>query len=138
VRAREPEAFAEAQHAFIARTHYGPAVGAVRQRTGLDLDARHPAVRDAAWSVAVQHGGASAILAAAVARADAACGRGDPAYDRALVEAIYAERTVYVLRLAARAGLGSAQERTLQSITRARYPAELAAALAMLAEPLPA
>ena len=134
----EPEAFSDAQHAFIERTHYRPAVGAVRQRTGLDLDTRHPAVRDAVWSVAVQHGGASGVLAAAVATADAAQGRGDPGYDRALVEAIYADRTAYVQRLAARAGLGSAQGRTLQSITRARYPAELAAALAMFAEPVPA
>jgi hypothetical protein len=128
---REPDIFAEAQHAFIERTHYRPAVAAVRQRTGLDLDARHQAVRDAAWSVAVQHGGAARVLASGVTRADAGPARGDPGYDRALVEAIYAERSAYVLRLAARAGLGSAQGRLLQSITRNRYPAELAAALAM-------
>jgi hypothetical protein len=135
---REPDAFAEAQHAFIERTHYRPAVAAVRQRTSLDLDARHPAVRDAAWSVAVQHGGAATILAAGVVRADAGGGRGDAAYDRALVQAVYAERSAYVLRLAARAGLDSAQGRVLQSIVRNRYPAELAAALAMFAEPVPA
>ncbi len=135
---REPDAFAEAQHAFIERTHYRPAVAAVRQRTSLDLDARHPAVRDAAWSVAVQHGGAATILAAGVVRADAGCARGEAAYDRALVQAIYAERSAYVLRVAARAGLDSAQGRVLQSIVRSRYPAELAAALAMFAGPVAA
>lgn len=129
VAAREPQAFAEAQHAFIARTHYRPAVLAVRQRSGLDLDARHAAVRDAAWSVAVQHGGAAGILAAAVARADAMLAREVAGYDRALIEAIYAERTAYVLRVAARAG--GSQGRVLEAITRNRYPAELAEALAM-------
>jgi hypothetical protein len=131
VAAREPDAFAEAQHAFIERTHYRPAVAAVRQRMGLDLDAHHPAVRDATWSVAVQHGGATGVLAEAVAQTDAGKGRGEAGYDRGLVEAIYAVRSAYVLRVAARAGLGSAQGRMLQSITRNRYPAELAAALAM-------
>jgi len=128
---QEPSAFAEAQHMFIERTHYRPAVASVGQRTGLKLDARHPAVRDAAWSVAVQHGGAAGILAAAVVRADAAPGRAEAGYDRALIDAIYAERSAYVLRVAARAGLASAQGRMLQSIVRSRYPAELAAALAM-------
>ncbi|MCW1430361.1 hypothetical protein [Novosphingobium sp. JCM 18896] len=128
---REPAAFTEAQHAFIARTHYGPAVVAVRQRSGLDLDTRHAAVRDATWSVAVQHGGAAKILADAVARADAALARAEPGYDRSLVEAIYAERGAYVLRVAARAG--GAQRRLLEAVTRNRYPAELAAALALFA-----
>jgi hypothetical protein len=129
VAAREPDAFAEAQHAFIERTHYRPAVAAVLGRTGLDLDGRHRAVRDAAWSVAVQHGGAAQILAAAVADADATLARGDAGYDRKLVEAIYAERSAYVLRVAARSG--AAARRTLESVVRSRYPAERTAALAM-------
>lgn len=132
IAAREPEAFAEAQHGFIHRTHYLPAVFAVLKASGLDLDARHPAVRDAAWSVAVQHGGAPAILSAAVAAADAGASRDDPGYDRRLIEAIYDQRSAYVLRVAARSG--PASRRTLESIVRNRYPAERAAALAMLAE----
>jgi len=128
---RAGDAFADAQRAFIARSHYRPAVAAVLRERGLDLDARHPAVRDAAWSVAVQHGGAARILGAAVAKVDAAPGRADPAYDRALVNAIYAERSAYVLRLADRAGAASAEGRLLRAITRNRYPAERAAALAM-------
>jgi hypothetical protein len=135
IAAREPDAFAAAQHAFIERTHYRPAVAAVLARTGLDLDARHGAVRDVTWSVAVQHGGAATILAAGVARADARHSRGAAAYDRALVETIFAERSAYVLRVAARTGLGTAQGRTLQGITQSRYPAELKAALAMFETP---
>lgn len=133
IAAGEPDAFAAAQHAFIERTHYRPAVAAVLRGTGFDLDLRHAAVRDAVWSVAVQHGGAAKILTAAVTAADTAASRADVDYDRALVEAIYAERSAYVLRVAARAGAATAQGRTLQSITRNRYPAELAAALALFA-----
>lgn len=127
----EPEAFGAAQNAFIARTHYRPAVAAVLETTGLDLDSRHLAVREAAWSVAVQHGRASRILIDAVeatkreATLEDCC-----AFDRALVGRIYEERSAYVLRLAARAG--SAAARTLRSIVRNRYPAEREAALAML------
>lgn len=134
IAARESEEFAEAQHAFVERTHYRPAVAAVRQRTGLDLDARHPVVRDAVWSVAVQHGGAAGILSAGVARADRGEARDGKGYDRRLVQAIYAEREAYVSRLAARAGAGSATGRMLAAIVRNRYPAELARALSLFAE----
>jgi len=137
IAAREPEAFAEAQRAFIERTHYRPAVVAVRRQTGLDLDMRHAAVLDAAWSVAVQHGGAARILIAAVAAADRVSAREDGGYDRQLVEAIYRERAAYVARLAGRSG--APVRKMLEGIIRNRYPAERAAALAMFeASPEPA
>lgn len=127
---REGDGFAAAQHAFIERTHYRPAVAAVLAKCGLDLDSRHPAVRDAAWSVAVQHGAAARLLADAAARADAALPRGDAGYDRALVRAIYAVRTDYVARLAGRGN--GAMRSVLLTVAGKRYPAELADALAML------
>jgi hypothetical protein len=130
IAAREPAAFADAQHAFIRRTHYDPAVRSVFDNTGLDLDARHDAVRDVTWSVAVQHGGAAKILSGAVGNSDARLGRADPGYDRALIEAIYDERSAYVLRVAARSN--AAARRMLEAVTRNRYPAERADALAML------
>lgn len=129
VAARDADAFADAQHAFILRTHYLPAVAAVRRASGLDLDARHPAVRDCVWSVAVQHGGASRILVAAVAQADAECRRDGADYDRRLVSAIFAQRSAYVQRLAARSGAKG--RRMLDNVIRDRYPAERAEALAM-------
>ena len=128
---REPEAFGAAQHAFIERTHYRPVVAGVLKETGLDLDARHQALCDATWSVAVQHGAAARILACAVRETDKRISREDAArYDRALLEAIYAHRGAYVLRVANRASATSA--RTLRSIVKNRYPAELKEALAML------
>ncbi len=127
---REPAAFAEAQHAFIERSHYRPAVAAVKARTGLDLDARADAVRDACWSCAVQHGGAVRILVRGVEAADRAQGRGEAGYDRALVQAIYAARSDYVRKLAETADTGT--RRTMLDLAGKRYPSELAAALAML------
>lgn len=128
---REPESFAQAQHDFIQRTHYQPAIDAVLGKSAIDLDSRHRAVRDAVWSVSVQHGGAVRILAAAIADADADLSRTDSAYDRRLIEAIYTQRTQYVQRIASR--LGSSERRTLQNVVRNRYPSELRAALAMIA-----
>lgn len=133
IAAREPGAFRDAQHAFIERTHYQPAVAAVQDRTNLDLNSRSNAVRDATWSVSVQHAGAATILNRAVAATDAQMARTDAGYDRALINNIYAERTSYVLNVARTNGNLSANERAqLISITENRYPAELRDALRML------
>lgn len=132
IAASEPEAFAAAQHAFIERSHYRPAVAAVLRQTGLDLDARPAALRDAAWSVSVQHGAAAKLLTDAIAAADACLPRSATGYDRTLLEGIYDVRTDYVARLAERGS--AAVRRTLESVVRNRYPVERAAALAMLAD----
>jgi LysM repeat protein len=133
---REPQAFRDAQHAFIQRTHYQPAVDTVQSRTGLDLNTRHDAVRDAVWSVSVQHAGAATILRDAVARTDAQLARTDPGYDRALINNIYDRRTEYVLDVARNNPRLTAGERQqLISITQNRYPAERRDALAMLDNP---
>lgn len=133
---REPQAFREAQHAFIERTHYQPAVDTVQTRTGLDLNTRHNAVRDAVWSVSVQHAGASTILRDAVARTDGQMARTDPGYDRALINNIYDRRTEYVLDVARNNPRLTAGERQqLISVTQNRYPAERRDALAMLDRP---
>lgn len=127
------DAFAQAQRDFIARTHYFPAVNGIKAKTGLDLNACHPAVRDATWSTAVQHGGALRILNAAVENADRQAQRGEGSYDRALVEGIYAERSVYVLRVAERPQLSAEERRLLESLVRNRFVAERDDALRMLA-----
>lgn len=130
IAAREPDRFAAAQHAFIERSHYRPCVAKVLQATGLDCDNRSQAVRDAVWSCAVQHGRAAEIIARAVAAADAHALRTAPAYDRRLVQEIYAERTAYLRKLLSTATGGTAQ--TFRNIISNRYPDELRRALAML------
>ena len=119
---REPGLFGDAQHAFIERTHYRPAVAAVLRDTGVDLDKRGAAVRDATWSTSVQHGGAARILADAVR-----AWKEGP--DEALLRAIYSRRSEYVRGVAA--GHGGTTRAALLGIVDHRYPAELAAALAM-------
>lgn len=124
VAGRDPEAFAEAQHAFIKRTHYQPAVEAVKMRAGVDLDARGVAVRNAVWSVAVQHSKAAEVLLDGLARAGTGAGDAD------LIRAIYAARAAYVTGVAQRQS--GASRKTLLSIVQNRYPDELRRALAMV------
>lgn len=126
VAGREPGAFEAAQHAFIERTHYRPTVGAVKAATGVDLDAYPDAVRDAVWSMAVQHGKAAELIRRALSDPSASTPEG-------LLRAFYAVRSSYVAGLADRAS-SSATRRVLQNVVDSRYPDELERALAMLGE----
>lgn len=123
---RQPQDFGAAQHAFIERTHYRPVVDEIKRRVGVDLDAQPQAVRDAVWSVAVQHGKAADILVDALVATDRSA---TPPAD--LLRAIYRVRSNYVRGVAARQK-SPAQRNTLLSIVENRYPDELARALAML------
>jgi len=94
IAAREPDAFGDAQHAFIQRTHHDVQVDRVATNTGLDIGTRAHAVQDAVWSTAVQHGPASNVVTTAVRNVEAqGLSPGDGvAFDRALIDAIYDER----------------------------------------------
>lgn len=128
---REPEPFGNAQHVFIERTLYRPAVAKVRAQTGFDLDSRAQPVRDATWSTSVQHGRAALILSDAVIAAGAgAADWGRPDYDAKLLHALYERRSHYVRGVAD--GYTGTTRNTLLSVVENRYPAELNAALAML------
>ncbi|MGN7999485.1 LysM peptidoglycan-binding domain-containing protein [Sphingomonas sp. 22176] len=138
IAARDPQGFRDAQHAFIERTHYAPAVSKVRAATGLDLGTRHVAVQQATWSSAVQHARAPQLLQAAIQRTDREVGRASPGYDRALVSNIYAERTSYLQGLAASGNYTPAEASQLRSITQERYPNEQREALALFDRSAPA
>jgi hypothetical protein len=64
----------------------------------VDLNSRSDAVRNAVWSVAVQHGGAATIVSQAVGDTDRAMARTDARYDQALIDNIYDRRIGYVAR----------------------------------------
>jgi len=51
--------FGDAQHAFIQKTHYDPAMAGLKQ-AGIDFSDRGPAVQDAVWSTATQFGAGNA------------------------------------------------------------------------------
>ena len=80
--------FAASQHTFIAETHYQPFAQRLSGALGLNLAKRSAALRDVAWSVAVQHGPGNAVFD----RALAPLGRLLPADDAVLINAIYSER----------------------------------------------
>jgi hypothetical protein len=129
---RDPDGFRAAQHAFIERTHYRRVVASVADRKGLDLNTLGSAVRDVVWSCAVQHGAAPNILIDAIDLVDRDIERTDPAYERKLIQAIYTARIGYVLLVSQNPKLTAGERNQLISITKNRYPKELADALKLL------
>jgi hypothetical protein len=130
----QPEAFKEAQHEFIRRTHFDPMVERIRQHTGIDVLSRSPALQDCLWSTSVQHGGASGIPIVACEAVRGSSGAPQPTqgrvFDEAWIHAIYAERgrrapdgtLVYFQRNSPNVQKGVAR----------RFEEELVAALTML------
>jgi hypothetical protein len=53
---REGDRFTNNEREFIYDTHYKPLVRQIKEKTGLDVEARGQTVRNVAWSVAVQNG----------------------------------------------------------------------------------
>jgi len=86
----EPTPFQAAQHQFIKRTHYDLLAAKILSDSGLDVNLRSRAVRDAVWSTSVQHGGASPVVLNALATIGVP--PSDPDFDAMLIRAIYAER----------------------------------------------
>ena len=86
----EKDAFQEAQHEYIKKTHYDLLAAKILADDSLDVNSRSRAVQDAVWSTAVQHGGGTPIVHRACANVN--CPRTDPRYDELLIRAIYAER----------------------------------------------
>jgi LysM repeat protein len=88
------DAFFEAQHAFVQRTHFDPLVRKIEAEDGLKVTLHSQALQDVVWSTAVQHGPNTPV----VHRAIVALGGGEsllpgnPQGDRRLIVAIYAER----------------------------------------------
>ena len=113
--------FGQAQHDFIRNTHYQPFVRKLKADLGLDADTRSAALRNVLWSVAVQHGAANTLVQTALAGRQA--GGLD---DKALIQAIYAERSKVDLYFA-----GSTPQ--VRLAVAQRFVGEQAQALTMLA-----
>ena len=90
VAARDPIAFAKAQHQYIERTHYAVQEKQIFKLSGLDIKTRSRALQDVAWSVAVQHGPSSKLIANVVTNLPQK--PSDPLFEKALITAIYGER----------------------------------------------
>lgn len=116
----EPDAFFQAQHDYIQRTHYDRVAENVEARTGLDVNARSPAVRDVVWSMSVQHGRAATLVRDAVRSLEGRVAPNDSGYDRALVNALYDRREAY------------ARQQGFADLIQSRYVPERRDALRML------
>ena len=89
--AQDAERFAAAEHAFIHRTHFAALSSRIFTATGLDVTTRSAALQNVVWSVAVQHGPATSLVAKALKDTLA---KGDDGSDSdvTLINAIYEER----------------------------------------------
>ena len=97
----DPEALDEATFRFYENRHYRTAIAKVKREANLDLDSLSNAVRAVTYSTAVQHGGWSDILLAAVRDADGPKGtrdRDSATYEAELIASIYKHRAESFLK----------------------------------------
>src|SRR5262249_18992501 len=87
---REPE-LAAYEHLFIADTHYQPFADRMRKELHFDVDAHSNALRDVAWSTAVQHGAGNKIFQRALQKAIEE-NRVGQLSDAEIIAMVYAER----------------------------------------------
>ena len=90
IAAEQTDAFQQAQHAYIKKTHYDLLVAKIFSDDNLNVNTRSRALQDVVWSTAVQHGGATPIVHRACANVTRM--PTDSKYDEELIRAIYAER----------------------------------------------
>ena len=90
IAAAQTDAFQNAQHGFIKKSHYDPLAAKILKEDGLDVNTRCRALQDVIWSTAVQHGGGTPIVHRAIGNVSVS--KTDSSYDEQLIRAIYAER----------------------------------------------
>jgi hypothetical protein len=101
IAAESPERFERLQTEFIKKDHYQPAREKIREMTGLDIEASKPALREALFSTAVQHGasGAARIFNEVIDKflnkpgAGQAAQVGSRSFEQALVSEVYNKRS---------------------------------------------
>lgn len=101
IAAEMPERFESLQTEFIKKDHYQPARVKILERTGVDIETAKPAVREALFSTAVQHGasGAARIFNQAIDKflgkggvQSAEAAPGTKNFEQALVSEVYSKR----------------------------------------------
>lgn len=84
----DDDKFFESQHNFIRATHYEPFADRLKATIGLDVRQRSAALKDVAWSVAVQHGPANSVFKNALSGSNPA-----QMDDKDIINAVYDERS---------------------------------------------
>lgn len=131
---KDPE-FNESQSRFIVETHLTPLLNAIKEKNILNLKNRHPVVKDALYSMSVQHGKAAQIVNNALNELKQTYG--DKALfidDETLLKALYNKRSEYVNSLSESQYKGDKKisKQDKMNIVNKRYPAELMRALQYL------
>lgn len=96
IAAESPIVFFEAQHDYIARTHFNPVVSYVRNVTKVDLTSFSRTVQNVVWSMGVQHGRAPKLVAQAVQQVGPPPEGDRRDYERTLINTLYDIREAYV------------------------------------------
>ena len=124
--------FNDSQYNFIVDTHLNPLINSVQEKDILNLDNRHPVVKDALYSMSVQHRGAPKIVNNALQGIKETYGN-NPANinDETILRSLYDSRKNYVLSLpeSQYPGDGKITAQEKMNIINKRYPKELQDAL---------
>ena len=120
--------FNNSQYKFMIDTHLQPLLKSVQDKDLLDIDNRHPVVKDALYSLSVQHGKAAQIVNNTLQKIRQ---NGTSFDDATLLEVLYKTRADYVKSLPASQypGDGKITQNEKDNIINKRYPNELREAL---------
>ena len=123
--------FNQSQYNFIINTHLQPLLNSVQNKELLNIDSRHPVVKDALYSMSVQHGKAAQIVNNTLEELQKKNTKID---DATLLRALYKKRADYVNSLPASQypGDGRITQNEKDNIVNKRYPNELKEALTYL------
>lgn len=129
--AQNPE-FESSQYNFISDTHLKPVLNKTEYPEILKLEYRHPVIRDALYSMSVQHGKASEIINKALK--ELKDNYGTEVTDELLLKRLYESRKNYVASLPESQFKGDRKitKTEKDTIINNRYPAELKKALNFL------
>jgi len=124
--------FIDSQFNFIVDTHLSPLINKAKFPELLDIERRHPVVKDALYSVSVQHAGAIKILNDTLR--ELYQNYGNNVDDENFLKTLYKNRTEYVraLKESERPGDKRITKEEKDNIIHKRYPEELRKALRYL------
>ena len=132
VKLSKNEEFNQSQYDFIIDTHLKPLITAVKEKHILNVEKRHPVIKDILYSLSVQHYGAPLIVNRALNKLKQT--KRDNITDEDIIREFYKQRTEYVASLPESKYKGDRKitAREKHNIITNRYPAELREALSYL------
>ncbi len=131
IRLSKNQDFNKSQFQFIIETHLTPLLNSIKEKKILDIENRHPVIKDILYSMSVQHQGAAKIVNRALSTLKQKYKNID---DITMVKELYNQRIQYVKSLpeSQRKGDRKITKREKENILKNRYPAEMQKALNFL------